>query len=164
MQIDHQLPGPFQHHPQGLQTTKTIMSQLVTGVLRNGDPGVIGSIVHFNFRPHTVVGVASPRFLGSQASYRADAWLPFEPFKARSDLPTESVAMFSWVSGIGWSDHLSFWKEGYPAIMVTDTALYRTPYYHTAEDTPDKLDYGAMTRATKGLFHAFCSLAVSDPP
>jgi putative ABC transport system permease protein len=49
----------------------------------NGDPSVIGSVVHFNFRPHTVVGVTSPRFRGSLASYRPDAWLPFEPFKAR---------------------------------------------------------------------------------
>ncbi len=49
----------------------------------NGDPSIIGSVVYFNFRPHTVVGVASPRFLGSLASYRPDAWLPFEPFKAR---------------------------------------------------------------------------------
>ncbi len=49
----------------------------------NGDPSVIGSVVYFNSRPHTVVGVASPRFLGSLASYRPDAWLPFEPFKAR---------------------------------------------------------------------------------
>jgi predicted permease len=49
----------------------------------NGDPSVLGAVVHFNSRPHTVVGVASPRFLGSLASYRPDAWLPFEPFKAR---------------------------------------------------------------------------------
>lgn len=49
----------------------------------NGDPGVLGATVYFNFRPHTVVGVASPRFQGSLASYRPDAWLPFEPFKAR---------------------------------------------------------------------------------
>ena len=49
----------------------------------NGSPDVIGSVVHFNFLPYTVVGVASPRFRGSIASYRPDAWLPFEPFKAR---------------------------------------------------------------------------------
>ena len=35
--------------------------------------------------------------------------------------------------------------------MVTDTALYRYPYYHTAEDTPDRLDYGGMSRAVTGL-------------
>lgn len=104
-------------------------------------------------------------FLGFVSNFASRRWLrrTVEPFEAHSDLPTESVAMFSWVSGIGWSDHLSFWKQGYPAIMVTDTALYRTPHYHTANDTPDKLDYGSMTRATEGLFHAFCSLAASDP-
>lgn len=105
-------------------------------------------------------------FLGFVSNFSSRRWLrrTVEPFEARSDLPTESVEMFSWVPGIGWSDHLSFWKEGYPAMMVTDTALYRTPYYHTAEDTLDKLDYGSMTRATEGLFHAFCSLAGSDLP
>ncbi|MDH5758857.1 MAG: ABC transporter permease, partial [Gemmatimonadota bacterium] len=49
----------------------------------NGDPSVIGSVVHFNFRPYTVVGVADPEFRGSLASYRPDAWLPLEPFKDR---------------------------------------------------------------------------------
>ena len=49
----------------------------------NGDPSVLGSVVYFNFRPHTVVGVAAPEFRGTLASFRPDAWLPFEPFKAR---------------------------------------------------------------------------------
>jgi hypothetical protein len=42
---------------------------------------------------------------------------------------------------VGWSDHWSFWQEGYPAIMVTDTAPFRYPHYHTAADTPDRIDY-----------------------
>jgi hypothetical protein len=39
-----------------------------------------------------------------------------------------------------WSDHWSFWQCGYPAIMMTDTALFRYPYYDHSGDTPDKLD------------------------
>lgn len=53
--------------------------------------------------------------------------------------------------GIGWSDHWSFWHLGYPAVMVTDTAFYRYPYYHTNEDTPDKVDYDKLARITIGL-------------
>ena len=34
--------------------------------------------------------------------------------------------------------------------MVTDTALFRYPAYHTAEDTPEKLDYDRMARVTAG--------------
>jgi len=42
--------------------------------------------------------------------------------------------------------------------MITDTAFYRNPYYHTARDTPDKLDYQALTNLTNGLFSMLCHL------
>ena len=57
------------------------------------------------------------------------------------------------------SDHGSFWKEGYPALMVTDTADFRYDYYHEPEDTPDKLDYGRMARVTVGLADVVRDLA-----
>ena len=102
-------------------------------------------------------------FLGFVSNFGSRRWLErtVEAFKAHSELPVEHAAMFSWVPGIGWSDHLSFWKQGYPALMVTDTALYRYPHYHTAEDTPDKLDYETLARATTGLFGAFRTLGSS---
>jgi hypothetical protein len=43
--------------------------------------------------------------------------------------------------------------------MVTDTAFYRNPYYHTAQDTYEKLDYGALTNVTKGLVNVVSELA-----
>jgi hypothetical protein len=43
--------------------------------------------------------------------------------------------------------------------MITDTAFLRYPYYHTAEDTPDKLDYASMARVVKGLARTIDSLA-----
>jgi hypothetical protein len=55
------------------------------------------------------------------------------------------------VPGIGWSDHWSFHQFGFPAIMITDTALYRYPHYHLPSDTPDKLDYDKLARITSGL-------------
>ncbi|MFL5318794.1 MAG: M28 family peptidase, partial [Myxococcaceae bacterium] len=62
------------------------------------------------------------------------------------------------VPGIGWSDHASFWKQGYPAVMITDTAFYRNPRYHKAEDTADTLDYARMAEAAKGVFGAVMAL------
>ena len=83
-------------------------------------------------------------------------------FKNHSDVPVESLATLSIVPGVSWSDHLSFWRHGYPALMVTDTAFYRYPYYHTAWDTPDKVDYDTMTRVTDGLFVAIGALATGN--
>jgi len=72
-------------------------------------------------------------------------------FRARSDFPTESLATFEFVPGVAWSDHRSFWREGYPAVMVTDTAFYRYSHYHSQTDTPEKLNYPAMARVVTGL-------------
>lgn len=80
-------------------------------------------------------------------------------FRAHSDFPAESLATFEFVPGVAWSDQLSFWREGYPAVMVTDTAFYRYAHYHTAGDTPEKLDYGSMARVVQGLAAALVALA-----
>jgi Zn-dependent M28 family amino/carboxypeptidase len=80
-------------------------------------------------------------------------------FRAASDFPLEHTATFRWIPGVAWIDHRSFWRAGYPAVMITDTAFYRYRYYHTAADTPDKLTYDAFARATEGLYGAFAALA-----
>lgn len=72
-------------------------------------------------------------------------------FKAASRFPAEGLAAAAYVEGVTWSDHTSYNRHGYPAIMITDTAFLRYPYYHTAEDTPDKLDYQGMARVVEGL-------------
>ena len=63
------------------------------------------------------------------------------------------------MTGIGWSDHWAFWQEGYPAIMVTDTAPFRYPHYHTPYDTPDKIDYDRLARVVAGLARVVVDLA-----
>jgi Zn-dependent M28 family amino/carboxypeptidase len=75
-------------------------------------------------------------------------------FMGASDFPIECAALPAFVTGVDWSDHSSFWRYGYPAIMLTDTALYRYPWYHSTEDTADKVDYDALTRITHGIFLA----------
>jgi hypothetical protein len=61
--------------------------------------------------------------------------------------------------GVGWSDHRSFWQEGYPAIMITDTAVFRYPYYHTALDRADKVDFEKMARVVDGVRNGVASLS-----
>ena len=80
-------------------------------------------------------------------------------FRRHAEFPSESVAAPAFMPGVDWSDHWSFWKEGYPALMVTDTAPYRYPYYHTAQDTPDKVDYERAARVVTGLQRMLRELA-----
>jgi aminopeptidase YwaD len=49
------------------------------------------------------------------------------------------------------SDHAPFWDQGYPAILVTDTAELRNPHYHQTSDTPDTLDYDFLAGVCAGL-------------
>jgi Zn-dependent M28 family amino/carboxypeptidase len=49
------------------------------------------------------------------------------------------------------SDHSPFWDCGYPAIMVTDTAMMRNPHYHEPSDRIDTLDLDFMTQICQGL-------------
>jgi hypothetical protein len=75
-------------------------------------------------------------------------------FRTASTLPVESLHAPSSVTGIDFSDHRNFWKFGYAAFMVTDTAFYRNRNYHTGEDTAEKLDYRRMAEVVTGLFEA----------
>lgn len=92
-------------------------------------------------------------FLGFVSNFRSARLLHqvVTSFRRGTPLPAQSAAAPASVPGIGWSDHWAFWEFGYRAIMVTDTAPYRYPYYHTAEDTPEKLDYGRIAQAVIGL-------------
>ena len=83
-------------------------------------------------------------------------------FRATSEFPLQQVATFSFVPGVSWSDHRSFWRKSYPAIMVTDTAFYRYRYYHTDADTPENLSYPQFAELTEGLYLALSRLAQSN--
>jgi len=73
-------------------------------------------------------------------------------FKASSDLPVYSINAPSFVPGIDFSDHQNYWKLGYPAIFITDTAFYRSDNYHTPKDTPESLNYEKMAKVVEGVF------------
>ena len=72
-------------------------------------------------------------------------------FRQHEPFPSEGAALPDMVPGVGFSDHWSFWQEGYPGVMVTDTAMFRYPHYHAAEDTPDKIDFDRTARVVRGL-------------
>lgn len=72
-------------------------------------------------------------------------------FRDSAAFPSEGAAVPGSLPGVDWSDHWSFWQNGYPGAMVTDTALYRYRHYHTYDDTPEKLDYERMARVVTGL-------------
>ena len=80
-------------------------------------------------------------------------------FRRHSAFPSEGVAAPGRMTGIHWSDHWSFWQEGYAAVMVTDTALFRSPHYHASTDMPDRLDYERLARVVAGLAEVTVELA-----
>jgi hypothetical protein len=89
-------------------------------------------------------------FVGNLAS-RSLLRTSIKTFRDTTPFPSEGLAAPAFIKGIGWSDQWSFWQEGYPGIMITDTAPFRYPHYHEASDTPDRLDYGRMARVVSGV-------------
>jgi hypothetical protein len=72
-------------------------------------------------------------------------------FRQGEQFPSEGAALPAAMPGVGFSDHWSFWQEGYPAAMVTDTAMFRYPQYHQLGDTVDKIDFERLARVVRGL-------------
>jgi Zn-dependent M28 family amino/carboxypeptidase len=97
-------------------------------------------------------------FVGNTAS-RALVRRSIGSFRRHTAFPSEGTAAPGWLTGIGWSDQWAFWQEGYAAIMVTDTALFRYAQYHTPYDTPDKIDYDRTARVVVGLARVLADLA-----
>jgi Zn-dependent M28 family amino/carboxypeptidase len=82
-----------------------------------------------------------------------------ESFRRQVPFPCEGGAVPSVMRGVGWSDHWSFWQEGYQAVMITDTAPFRYPYYHRKEDTIDKIDFQRLARVVDGLAKVIAELS-----
>jgi len=79
--------------------------------------------------------------------------------QATTELPVHSLNAPGALPGVDFSDHLNYWKAGYPAVMVTDTAFYRNANYHTVRDTAETLDYGRMAQVVQGVHAAILELA-----
>ncbi|MGK0358518.1 MAG: Zn-dependent M28 family amino/carboxypeptidase [Bradymonadia bacterium] len=83
---------------------------------------------------------AAPMIQGAKAAF-SEA-VPF---------PVESIAAPRFVEGIDFSDHWSFWQQGYPGFMITDTAFFRSAHYHQPTDTPATLDFARLASVTRGI-------------
>jgi Predicted aminopeptidases len=78
-----------------------------------------------------------------------------DAFRKGTGLTIESITAPRFLPGITFSDHRSFWKFGYNAIMVTDTAFYRNPNYHRHTDVPESLDYTKMAKVVVGIIFRY---------
>ena len=112
------------------------------------------------FYPHTA------NFIGFVSNLRYHRLMKdiLASFRKQSDFPAQGAAAPTWMTGVAWSDHWSFWREDYPALMITDTAFFRYNHYHTATDTPEKLNYEQMAKVVTGLFDTFKELAGEKRP
>lgn len=70
--------------------------------------------------------------------------IPIEPFIAHRSTP-----------GVSLSDHASFWKFDFRALMITDTAFYRNPHYHLPDDTIDTIHFKKFSNLVNGLVQAY---------
>jgi len=106
--------------------------------------------------PSPILGIPYPKignFIGFVGNIHSRALLRrvVGLFRKHAKIPSEGAALPAFIPGVSWSDQWSFWRHGYPGVMVTDTAPFRYPYYHSSSDTPDKLDYDRFTLVVSGM-------------
>ena len=110
-------------------------------------PGVYRTVRSLGFRGDLLAAVAlgRSRVLSRRLVKAAAKWVP--------ELGVVPVEARWWMAipDLLRSDHAPFWRAGMPAIMLTDTANFRSPHYHKATDTPDTLDYDFLLRVTRAL-------------
>ncbi len=101
-------------------------------------------------------------FLAAVGDARSQALLDAFTRAAEGVVPLVPLAvpLRGWlVPDVRRSDNARFWDEGYPALMVTDTAELRNPHYHRESDTPETLDYDFLRAATEAVVRAVRELA-----
>jgi hypothetical protein len=118
--------------------------------------GYFSDAPHSQTYPSPGLGMLYPNvgnFIGFVSNVKSRALLRrvVTSFRKHAEIPSEGASLPAFIPGVSWSDQWSFWQHGYPAIMVTDTAPFRYPYYHSSNDTPDKLDYDRFTLVVSGM-------------
>jgi Zn-dependent M28 family amino/carboxypeptidase len=117
-----------------------------------------------------------PKFLRSPFPWRGDflaavgnlrsgklLWNFRRGFKRAVQFPLFSICLPEAIHEIRLSDNSSFWDQGYPALMLTDTSFLRNPHYHLSSDTPETLDYEQMAKVTLGVAGGVAKIAKARP-
>ncbi len=95
--------------------------------------------------------------IGNLSSWQLN-WAFRRGFKLGTRLRLFSINLPEKIQEIRRSDNSSFWDQGYPALMLTDTSFLRNPHYHQPSDTPETLDYDRMTQVALGVVSAMLRL------
>jgi len=94
-----------------------------------------------------VVGdMSSSALVGSVAKYM------------QKHIKTVSLSLPQTMSDITRSDHMNYWKFGYNAVMITDTADFRNPNYHKKSDTIDTLNFEKIKAIADGCVEAVVNI------
>jgi Zn-dependent M28 family amino/carboxypeptidase len=127
------------------------------------------SIGYYDDRPGSQrypfpLGLAYPDtgdFLGIVSDRRSRGLLDrvVASFQRHTAFPVQGAAVPGWIPGVSWSDQWAFWQQGFPAVMLTDTAPYRHPGYHTPDDTADRLRFDALETVAAALASVVLDLA-----
>lgn len=102
-------------------------------------------------------------FIGIVGNY-SSSWLlaHFKKAMERTPVGVETLRAPALAVNVHLSDHINYWKFGYPAIMITDTSFYRNPHYHTSSDSLETLDFERMAEVVKGLYWSILGLSARD--
>jgi Zn-dependent M28 family amino/carboxypeptidase len=76
-------------------------------------------------------------------------------------LPVETLSVpgnGAFIPAVRLSDHSPFWDQGYPALMITDTAFFRNPHYHGPTDTLETLNIDFMAKVCEGVIRGVLAL------
>lgn len=104
-------------------------------------------------RPLSALYPDTGNFIGFVSNVRSRALLRdvLTVFRDSTEFPSEGASLPAVMPGVGWSDQWSFWQAGYPGLMITDSAPFRYPYYHTMDDLPKHLDFERVARIVAGM-------------
>jgi len=78
------------------------------------------------------------------------------------DIDSHDIVLPDMFAGITTSDHLNYWKMGFNAVMITDTAYFRNPNYHTENDTIETINFEKMQYVVDMIVLGICSLTTKQ--
>lgn len=94
-------------------------------------------------------------FIGVAGNFRSFKYTSLikKGIRKYSSIDSRSLTAPEFFGGINLSDHYSFWRHGYRAVMITDTSFFRNRHYHQETDRIETLHFESMTEVIKGLHY-----------